>query len=160
MHTQSKKGLPNVVQANVNNVLYMLSLTLNLIKARWLMKISLVRAICMMCALNAGAVIAASDEPATKRIWACKVAPDAEEDLWLVEWGAKSYVKLYDNRLWGNFSYEGEDRRWDFDRRADGLARYSVVLKPDLSVDYYDFSNASAGDELAPAYEYECRVAD
>lgn len=97
---------------------------------------------------------------AERHIWACRVSPDAAEDLWLVEWGPKSYVKLYDNRLWSSFSYEGDDRRWDFDRRPDGLARYSVVLKPDLTVDYYDFTEAKAGEELSPAYHYQCRIAD
>jgi len=95
-----------------------------------------------------------------RHIWACRVSSDAAEDLWLVEWGQKSYVKLYGNRLWSSFSHQGDERRWDFDRRPDGLARYSVVLKPDLSVDYYDFSEAEAGEELAPAYRYACRVAD
>jgi len=95
-----------------------------------------------------------------RRIWACRVAPDQPEDLWLVEWGVKSYVKLYGNRLWSKFSQEGDERRWDFDRRPDGLARYTVVLKSDLTVDYYDFSSAKAGEELAPAYQYRCREAD
>ena len=98
---------------------------------------------------------------AEKRIWACKVSPDAAEDLWLVEMSDSiGYVKLYDNRIWGNFTYEGEDRRWDFDRRRDGLARYSAILKPDNTLDYYDFENAKAGEELAPAYNYTCRKAD
>jgi hypothetical protein len=111
------------------------------------------------CILLFGANSAA--ENSEKRIWACKVSPDAEEDLWLVEMGtSSSYVKLYGNRIWGNFSYEGEDRRWDFDRRSDGLARYSAILKPDNSVDYYDFEGAKAGEQLAPSYHYTCRETD
>ena len=111
------------------------------------------------CILLFGANSAA--ENSEKRIWACKVSPDAEEDLWLVEMGtSSSYVKLYGNRIWGNFSYEGEDRRWDFDRRSDGLARYSAILKPDNSVDYYDFEGAKAGEQLAPSYHYTCSETD
>jgi hypothetical protein len=103
----------------------------------------------------------AATQTIEKRIWACKVSSDAEEDLWLVEMGASnSYVKLYGNRIWGDFSYEGEDRRWDFDRRSDGLARYSAILKPDNSVDYYDFENAKAGEQLTASYHYICREAD
>jgi hypothetical protein len=100
------------------------------------------------CILLFGANSAA--ENSEKRIWACKVSPDAEEDLWLVEMGtSSSYVKLYGNRI-----------RWDFDRRSDGLARYSAILKPDNSVDYYDFEGAKAGEQLAPSYHYTCRETD
>ena len=40
------------------------------------------------CILLFGANSAA--ENSEKRIWACKVSPDAEEDLWLVEMGSRN----------------------------------------------------------------------
>ncbi len=102
--------------------------------------------------------VSAADGDA-KLIWACKVDEYSEEDLWLVEWPRNNYVKLYGSRIWSNFYYEGEDRRWDFDRRPDGIARYSAVLKPDNTLDYYNFSDAKPGEELDPAYRYTCRRA-
>ena len=105
------------------------------------------------------AVAASAADGDAKLIWACKVDEYSEEDLWLVEWPRNNYVKLYGSRIWSNFHYEGEDRRWDFDRKSDGTARYSVVLKTDNTVDYYDFSDAKLGDELEPAYRYTCRRA-
>ena len=105
------------------------------------------------------AVAASAADGDAKLIWACKVDEYSEEDLWLVEWPRNNYVKLYGSRIWSNFHYEGEDRRWDFDRKSDGTARYSVVLKTDNTVDYYDFSDAKPGEELEPAYHYDCRLA-
>jgi hypothetical protein len=110
--------------------------------------------------LSIGLAVAVSAADASaKSIWACKADEYSKEDLWLVEWQHNNYVKLYGNRIWSSFQYEGEDRRWDFDRKSDGTARYSVVLKTDNTVDYYDFSDAKPGEELEPAYYYDCRFA-
>jgi hypothetical protein len=96
-----------------------------------------------------------SDE---KQIWACAALGAEEEDLWLVQWGDRSYVKLYDARIWGNHYQDGGDLRWDFGVGAGGTANFSAVLKPDLSLDYYDFRDAKPGEAVAPGYQYQCRL--
>jgi hypothetical protein len=94
-----------------------------------------------------------------KKVWACAAVGSTSEDLFLVEWGSRSYVKLYDVRLWGNYDKEGAERRWDFGQGRGGKLEYSVVLKDDGDLDYYDFRNVKIGDEVAPAYHYRCRLA-
>lgn len=95
----------------------------------------------------------------SKRIWSCAAQGSLQEDLHLVEWGERSYVKLYDARIWGNQYAEDENLRWDFGQGKGNTAMYSAVLKPDGSVDYYDFSEASAGEAVEAAYHYTCRLA-
>jgi len=94
-----------------------------------------------------------------KIVWACAADGTTDEDLYLVEWGANSYVKLYDVRIWGNYEDNGEERRWDFGDGPNRMAQYSVILKPGGELDYYDFSGVELGQAVAPAYKYHCRLA-
>jgi hypothetical protein len=109
--------------------------------------------------IGCAAVAAASAAAEPKKVWACAAAGTSEEDLYLVEWGSNSYIKLYDVRVWGNFEVIGEDRRWDFGSGNSQIAEYSAVLKPNGELDYYDFRDVSVGDAVAPAYKYNCRLA-
>ena len=105
------------------------------------------------------AMSAASAAAESKKVWACAAAGTSEEDLFLVEWGVNSYVKLYDVRVWGNFEIIGDDRRWDFGSGRSQVAEYSAVLKPDGELDYYDFRDVGVGEAVEPAYKYNCRLA-
>ena len=94
-----------------------------------------------------------------KKIWACAADGTDEEDLYLVDWGAYSYVKLYGVRIWGNFEISGDERRWDFGEGNRRIAEYSVILKPGGELDYYDFREVKNGEAVEPAYKYHCRLA-
>ena len=94
-----------------------------------------------------------------RQVWACKARGADEEDLWLVSWGSQSYIKLYENRVWGNHYVEDENLRWDFGWAPGGLAQYSAILQPDGDLDYYDFRNVSAEKPTPDSYRYRCREA-
>ena len=94
-----------------------------------------------------------------KQIWACKARGADEEDLWLVAWGSQSYIKLYENRVWGNHYVEDENLRWDFGWGTGGLAKYSAILQPSGRLDYYDFTDVDTETAAAASYEYRCRLA-
>ena len=51
------------------------------------------------------------------------------------------------------FSMEGLQRRWDFE---DG--EYAVVVNPDGSGAYFDFSNSDPGEMIAPSQTYRCEL--
>lgn len=102
---------------------------------------------------------AASAVAETKKVWACGAVGAADEDLFLVEWGARSYIKLYGVRVWGNFEVLGENRRWNFGTGNSQVAEYSAVLKPNGELDYYDFRDVPLGQAIEPAYKYNCRLA-
>ena len=94
-----------------------------------------------------------------KQIWACKARGADEEDLWLVSWGSQSYIKLYEQRVWGNHYKEDDNLRWDFGWGPGGTAKYSAILKPSMHLDYYDFTTAEPGQPTETIYRYRCRVA-
>lgn len=94
-----------------------------------------------------------------KKVWACAADGTSDEDLFLVEWGVNSYVKLYDVRIWGNFEDDGDQRRWDFGEGKNRIADYSVILKSNGDLDYYDFRDVAPGEAVEPAYKYHCRLA-
>ena len=96
----------------------------------------------------------------SKIVWACAASGTTEEDLYLVEWGRNSYVKLYGVRVWGDFeTSDGGEKRWDFGEGRSPIADYSVLLKPDGELDYYDFRDVAYGQAVEPAYKYQCRLA-
>ena len=94
-----------------------------------------------------------------KQIWACKARGADEEDLWLVAWGSQSYIKLYENRVWGNHYPEDETLRWDFGWGEGGLAKYSAILRPSGQMEYYDFTDVDPETAAPASYEYRCREA-
>lgn len=94
-----------------------------------------------------------------KKIWACAADGAQEEDLFLVAWGERSYVKLYEARIWGSNYQEGDDLRWDFGYAKGGTSAFSAVLKPDGDLDYYDFRNVRPGESIEASYHYKCRLA-
>jgi hypothetical protein len=110
----------------------------------------------VMAGLLSWSLLAAAEE---KKVWACAADGTSDEDLFLVEWGVNSYVKLYDVRIWGNFANDGDERRWDFGDGNGRIAAYSVILKPDGDLDYYDFRDVDIGQSVEPAYKYHCRLA-
>lgn len=95
----------------------------------------------------------------SKKVWACAASGDNVEDLFLVEWGKRSYVKLYEARIWGQYSVDNEEKRWDFGQGPRGVAAFSAVLKASGELDYYDFREASPGQAIEPSYFYNCRLA-
>ncbi len=86
---------------------------------------------------------------AEKKVWACKAYGDSSEDLHLVQWGERSYVKLYEDRIWGTHYPEGDDLRWDFGHQRGGYAAFSAILKPSGELDYYDFRAVGSGSTEA-----------
>ncbi len=89
-------------------------------------------------------VVNASDnkyEP-KKTVWSCKIPYTKDNVLWLVEWGRKSYVKVFDDRIPAKYSLDGLEKRWDWGLDSDNSYNYAVTLKPDLKASYYDFSSA------------------
>jgi hypothetical protein len=113
----------------------------------------LIRIFCFVVAVLLSTNLAAGE----KKIWACKARGDSSEDLHLVQWGQRSYVKLYENRIWGSHYPDGDDLRWDFGQQRNGYAAFSAVLKPSGKLDYYDFRTAGA-DAIEASYNYTCRV--
>lgn len=102
---------------------------------------------------------AAADDGDRKRVWACNANGTPEEDLYLVAWGWRSYVKLYEARIWGNHYREGDELRWDFGSGRNRHSDFSAILKQDGSLDYYDFRNVQPGEEIEASFHYSCRLA-
>lgn len=50
------------------------------------------------------------------------------------------------------FYIEGLNRRWDFGK---GMS-YSLILKPDGSGSYYDFSRVGKGEPTGPSQRFDC----
>ena len=119
----------------------------------------MLRNLVLLTFLLSGLLTAVSATAEEKKVWACAADGTNDEDLYLVEWGAHSYVKLYDVRIWGNFEDNGEERRWDFGEGPNRVAKYSVILKSDGALDYYDFTGIELGQAVEPAYKYHCRLA-
>ncbi len=54
------------------------------------------------------------------------------------------------------YSVEGFNRRWDFGDRIEELYPYSLVIHPDGSAAYYDFSTVGVGAATSPSQKYIC----
>lgn len=103
--------------------------------------------------------LAEEEQGSPKKVWACAARGTSDEDLFLVEWGHRSYVKLYDVRIWGSFNAEEDDKRWNFGEGPGNTAAFSAVMNPQGEVDYYDFRQARPGESVPPSYFYNCRLA-
>jgi hypothetical protein len=92
-----------------------------------------------------------------KVIWSCKKLYSKEHILWLVEWGDKSYIKVFDERILAFYKMDGLEKRWNWD--LDGISRtynYAITLDPDLTASYYDLSISSDGTAKSKA-TYKCK---
>jgi hypothetical protein len=98
----------------------------------------------------------ASEEERTKTIWSCKKPFGSENILWLVEWGPKSYIKVFDQRIPAQYSLDGLEKRWDWGLdSSDFTYDYAITLEPDLTAQYYDFRAAEGGRAKAKEI-YKC----
>ena len=118
----------------------------------------LILVISALLAVSAGA----ETGEAKKIIWSCKKCLLGDENiLWLVEWGEKSYIKVFDERIPAFYSMDGLNKRWDWGPKletADGYD-YAITLGPDRIANHYDFSNVVSGffGELGvPLESYKC----
>ena len=95
--------------------------------------------------------------PASRTVWACTTPGSSEEDLWLVADGAGSYIKLYEDRVWGTLEAVDGSLRWDVGVQASGTYRYAVVLDDALGAQFYDFGAGESGEPQQ--FSYNCRDA-
>ncbi|WP_426415226.1 hypothetical protein [Aestuariirhabdus sp. LZHN29] len=98
---------------------------------------------------------AESNEP-KKVIWSCKKPYGKENILWLVEWGSKSYIKVFDQRIAARYGMDGLEKRWDWGLDDTDLTYdYAITLEPDLSAQYFDFASSDNGRAKAREV-YKC----
>lgn len=90
-----------------------------------------------------------------KTIWSCKAPYTQDNILWLVEWGGKSYVKVFGERLPARYSMQGLAKRWDWGADGKNGYNYAVVLEPKLTASYYNFSTSKDGTANSSA-TYKC----
>ncbi len=90
-----------------------------------------------------------------KTIWSCKEPYTQGNILWLVEWGDKSYVKVFDERLAARYSLRGLKKRWDWGLASDGSYNVAIELKPGLTASYFDVSTSKDGT-ASPSATYNC----
>jgi hypothetical protein len=81
-----------------------------------------------------------------KVVWSCTTEYGSTNIVWLVEWGSKSYIKVFDERIPSTYSMSGLRKRWNwgYDDERDAYM-YSLVLRPDLYALYYDFTVSKDG---------------
>ena len=84
-----------------------------------------------------------------KVIWSCKQPYGKENILWLVEWGDKSYIKVFDERIQAKYTMDGLRKRWNWELGEDSTYVYAITLAPDLYASYYDFSLSKDGTATA-----------
>lgn len=92
--------------------------------------------------------------------WNCKDRFQPSETLLV--------AKIYEGRKFGElevagithtaeFRIAGIERRWNFEPdEKNGSYVYSLVILPNGSADYYDFSYASPEEAVAPRVFFEC----
>jgi len=92
-----------------------------------------------------------------KTIWSCTAGNPTKNVLWLVEWGAKSYVKVFDDRIPATYSMDGIKKRWDWGLdKTDWTYDYAVVLGVDGIARYHDFSAVKDGEKVMSQSSYRC----
>ena len=101
--------------------------------------------------------MSALELPNTRTVWGCAVPGSGQEDLWRVADGEDSYVKLYEDRIWGTLERVDGSLRWDVGGLARGTYRYAVILDDALAAQFYDFG-ARQGD-ATQQFNYRCRLA-
>ena len=123
-------------------------------------------AVCLVIALLSAPLFSAQAQPAeddaeVKSIWACQLSGSTEEDLFLVADGRSSYIKLYEDRIWGSFSRSADTRRGDFGGNSKEYYQYSIVLTESGEAILHDFGDAGSGSPPKEAieYRYQCRLA-
>ncbi len=98
----------------------------------------------------------ANETDDSKVIWACKKIYTKENILWLVEWGDKSYIKVFDERIPAEYSLDGLEKRWNWGLNKTSLTyKYAITLGPDKTAMYYDFSTSTTGTAKAREL-YQC----
>ena len=104
--------------------------------------------------ISALLAISASAETgeAKKIIWSCKERLFGDENiLWLVEWGEKSYIKVFDERIPADYEMDGLEKRWNWGLGSwdwgemGSTYTYAITLGPDRIAGYYDFSTSKDG---------------
>lgn len=92
----------------------------------------------------------------TKIIWSCKEYSGTENILWLVEWGSKSYIKVFNERIPASYSMEGLGKRWDWGLDSnDSTYNYAIILSLDKVAAHYKFK-FSKDDIVKPSEFYKC----
>ena len=99
--------------------------------------------VCASLLVVSGASVA--EDASKKKIWSCKKEYTKENILWLVEWGDKSYIKVFDERIPARYSMDGLEKRWDWGLDSDNTYDYAITMSPDKRAKYYDFSISSDG---------------
>ena len=95
----------------------------------------------------------------SKIIWSCKKGYGTENVLWLVEWEAKSYVKVFDERIPARYTMDGLEKRWNWGLdKTDFTYDYAITLSPDRIAKYYDFTLSKDGTASHQA-AYKCTKA-
>ena len=97
--------------------------------------------------------IASADQ---KVIWSCAKYTGSNNVLWLVEDGDDSYVKVFEDRIKADYRLDGLNKRWDFGLQPNNRYSFAIVLEPDLSARYYDFSLSDDGTAKA-SQTYRCK---
>lgn len=92
-----------------------------------------------------------------KTIWSCGKSSTSPRVLHLVQWGADSYVKVFDDRIKAHYYRDGLDKRWDWGLDGDTY-KYALVLTAELTAKYYDFSLSEDGRSTYNR-KYYCRKA-
>ena len=96
------------------------------------------------------------EDESNQIIWSCIKNSGKENSLWLVEWGDKSYIRVFDGRIDAHYSMEGIRKRWSWgSNRAFYGYDYSVTLNSDGRADYFDFDMAKGGIAKSSA-TYKC----
>lgn len=90
-----------------------------------------------------------------KVIWSCKQSYGKENILWLVEWGEKSYIKVFDERILAKYKMDGLEKRWNWGSEEGFTYTYAITLGPDRYASYYDFSTSKDGTAI-PSEKYKC----
>ena len=91
-----------------------------------------------------------------KIIWSCKKPYKKENILWLVEWGDKSYIKVFDERIPATYKMDGLEKRWNWGLDRETFSYdYAITLSPDKTAAYYDFTTSTDGRAKSSAI-YKC----
>ncbi|MCP3688086.1 MAG: hypothetical protein GY784_06705 [Gammaproteobacteria bacterium] len=90
-----------------------------------------------------------------KTIWSCHSLYGEESILWLVEWGDKSYIKVFDERIPVKYTLSGLEKRWQWGLDKDNNYMYEIALGPDKEAEYFNF--ATSKDRAVQSQEtYTC----
>ena len=80
-------------------------------------------------------------------MWGCAPVGERRNVLYLADWGARSYVKIQNQRVPATCRTQGSERRWDWGGGAN-----TVVLSDDGLAHYY-----KGGDMENPQGTFRCK---